>query len=345
MFAKPGFVSNRTGGSAVPGLDIPLVHEDPSQRIQGGLPGQHYHLSKELYQWLISDSQNQFYAEPIMTLGGEIITSLTGDIAMTFVNLPPVPVFDMVTGDNPVPVPTINNDFDPYWNSVVAQSKCIILDPVENGLVNEDQYNAAIDIAGAGIGIIEDSPFFRIFDHGALEIADKSDITPPFLMVTPSKNSGPFELSGEYTAEGWLFMEIGGADKLWIMCVGNKQPLSSQYGMIFDGTSKKLFHMKGSLYDIALPPEETILTTWDWTILNGVGQAFHYCFEKSRDLWMRFYIDGHFLGKFYEPHNQSWLNITAEGYGPVRITWGARRYAVDDGNFTPPSRDFPVGVA
>lgn len=80
MFARPRFAKQ----PSVPG--IPNIHNDPTQIIQGGVVDEHYHLSGNLYNYLINIAQKTAYSEPIMTKGGSIMTSLTGDIMMVLRN-------------------------------------------------------------------------------------------------------------------------------------------------------------------------------------------------------------------------------------------------------------------
>lgn len=73
MFFDPKFLkSGGTGGGADSGL---LIHEDPAQLIQGGKPGEHYHLDLAEYTAV----GEYIFLEPV-TAGDEIVFDSSGDI-------------------------------------------------------------------------------------------------------------------------------------------------------------------------------------------------------------------------------------------------------------------------
>lgn len=86
MFARPGFASRLIKGDArlLPLAGLPVIHELPSQNIQGGLPNEHYHLTLAelggLQEFLASGLEKPIY-EPVYA-NHEGVTSGDGDILM-----------------------------------------------------------------------------------------------------------------------------------------------------------------------------------------------------------------------------------------------------------------------
>lgn len=63
---------NKKGGS---GGTLPIIHEEVSQIIQGGVAGEHYHLTKT--EW----DRRLYYLEPMTSVvGPEIVFSKAGDV-------------------------------------------------------------------------------------------------------------------------------------------------------------------------------------------------------------------------------------------------------------------------
>ena len=79
MYAAPRYV--KVPSSSIDKALVGLIHENPLQQIQGGAPGEHYHLTAAQH------ARASFYAEPAMTISGEIITIRSGDIVMEFIPL------------------------------------------------------------------------------------------------------------------------------------------------------------------------------------------------------------------------------------------------------------------
>jgi len=79
-FFRPGFINNNS---------IPIIHEDDDQFIQGGLPGEHYHLSAAAHAALVEILTSKLSAaEPMTSLTGEIMLAKSGDIIVQGVKLP-----------------------------------------------------------------------------------------------------------------------------------------------------------------------------------------------------------------------------------------------------------------
>lgn len=84
MFGRPGFARDKGVGGSGDGL--PIVHELDSQAIQGGKPGEHYHLNQHLHDQLSLNGIQ--YSEPILTATSEFMFSeADGDIMMSLASL------------------------------------------------------------------------------------------------------------------------------------------------------------------------------------------------------------------------------------------------------------------
>ena len=67
--------------SKIPNLEARvLVHEDTEESIQGGIAGEHYHLSAAELAQALTPAINDIY-EPIM-IGGALVTTVAGDLLM-----------------------------------------------------------------------------------------------------------------------------------------------------------------------------------------------------------------------------------------------------------------------
>ncbi len=82
-FSDPRYARSKAGGlSKLPPQLQGLIHENPLQEIQGGAPGEHYHLTKKQHDYA------SYYFEPVMTITGDIVTVDSGDIVMSPVLIP-----------------------------------------------------------------------------------------------------------------------------------------------------------------------------------------------------------------------------------------------------------------
>lgn len=58
-----------------------LVHEDPDELIQGGLPGEHFHLNASQYSVINNNIHLKIY-EPVSNDTAEILFNDDGDVLM-----------------------------------------------------------------------------------------------------------------------------------------------------------------------------------------------------------------------------------------------------------------------
>jgi hypothetical protein len=84
-FFSPGYIApgNRAQQSST------IIHEDPTQNIQGGIAGQHYHMSLLAYQKAIAFFKAGYVNfEPCMSQIGDSMIARSGDM-MSFYKLVP----------------------------------------------------------------------------------------------------------------------------------------------------------------------------------------------------------------------------------------------------------------
>lgn len=74
MLGKPGFIHRQDKKITDPNA-VGNIHEAPAQLVQGGSPGQHYHLTAAQHLW----AQKQY--EPLM-IQGELVTLTSGDLLL-----------------------------------------------------------------------------------------------------------------------------------------------------------------------------------------------------------------------------------------------------------------------
>lgn len=78
MFARPGFQQSRKAD------DLPIIHEEADQNIQGGLPGEHYHLSSDLLVNLVRlVNTGGSYFHVVVSNTTELMHSISGDVMET----------------------------------------------------------------------------------------------------------------------------------------------------------------------------------------------------------------------------------------------------------------------
>lgn len=71
-FVSPGFIKSGAGGSS-----DTVVHETAEQNIQGGLPGEHFHLNQAEKTW-VEDMQITVF-EPLCSSEADTMFSSEGD--------------------------------------------------------------------------------------------------------------------------------------------------------------------------------------------------------------------------------------------------------------------------
>jgi hypothetical protein len=78
-FLSPGFLMGEGG-------DVPTIHEDSDQAIQGGTTGEHYHLTEDQHTWAETYSARPFRYEPVCSITGVTMHASVGkpgDILMS----------------------------------------------------------------------------------------------------------------------------------------------------------------------------------------------------------------------------------------------------------------------
>lgn len=86
MFARNRFQHTKSQGvlsadNPVPPEALPNIHEEPTQDIQGGAAGEHYHVTAAEGEYLTQQYNDPDIFEPIIVVG-EIILDGNGDIVM-----------------------------------------------------------------------------------------------------------------------------------------------------------------------------------------------------------------------------------------------------------------------
>jgi hypothetical protein len=76
MFHSPKFIKTKSGGGGI--VELPIIHEDVDQTIQGGSAGEHYHLNEEQHQW-VQDGM-QYVLEPLCSSEADTMYAADGDV-------------------------------------------------------------------------------------------------------------------------------------------------------------------------------------------------------------------------------------------------------------------------
>lgn len=84
MYARPGYAQRTPKAiSKVTFPVLPLIHEELTQDIQGGSPGEHFHLTAEQHAWVADNKANGILQyEPVAVNGELLFDEATGDVLM-----------------------------------------------------------------------------------------------------------------------------------------------------------------------------------------------------------------------------------------------------------------------
>lgn len=79
---RPSFIVKNSAGSSFTG-EFTIVHERPEELIQGGAPGEHYHLTALEYANLGTGGGSGKIYEPLMA-SGELVLDPSEDVMMAW---------------------------------------------------------------------------------------------------------------------------------------------------------------------------------------------------------------------------------------------------------------------
>jgi len=329
-----------------------LVHEDASQNIQGGLPGEHYHISAEMYAALIEQINNPSYSESITSIAGENIFVDSGDIltvlqktaSATPEDVPSVP--DIVSA--PVPTPAPLGPSDPLWNYVVSMTNMGMAAGVTT-IPALDKYSSLILINQGGATAA--SSEYTLFDLNLLSILDyifdfetfilSLDIAGREYSPTSTVPITPI-LRRDFCLESWISRRsVKGlhsfTDGFYLNTFVARTDGAPNYERLAVHISNAGVGKLG-LTPIdgvwSTVPGETAEFSAPWTMET----LYHFCIERV-DATITFYLDGVPLASIAPAHRHYWgaLNVHAHRWGPQRLTTVARY----KGPFTRPSAPFP----
>lgn len=330
MWFRPRFLHKLSSG---------LVHEDAKQQIQGGLPGEHYHLSAALYQHLINLAGNPVYSETILSDSGEGILTNSNDVIIVLVNStgqeigsdytpPPInpttPIGDVVTPPVVVPPPPLGN-YDPYYNNVL----CLMpLDEAVGVTVHEDwsQHNYRAGFAGANSAATAAKP---LFGKNTVEAWG----TGSFLYLGSRSTQPSSEIRGNFTVEIHTLFDANhfeGTSIPWMFAVGNS--LLKVHLNIDAGVAT--FAVARYSYDSTHPNE---IDTF--AFVPSDSHYYHLCIER-KDSLVQLKIDGVIKAEITFSGILNGMFCYADYYANLRVTTGICRY--DLLAITPPTAPYPV---
>jgi hypothetical protein len=319
--------------------NLPLIHELTSQNIQGGLPGEHYHLTAALYTRLIAlaSAGGTLVIEPAMSLTGEIMRFATGDIAMLttliqefdpVIGSPvpaPTPPPDVVTPPAPVPAPSPSSPSDPYWNQTVLLSWMELADASPNPLIGwhtEDQYASSIKpIAGAAV--LYGTNAVKVWGFNTSHHTVPPAALGDYKWVTGSPKQAGFAealLNADFTAEGWLYLQAAGLGLARFIIGSVTQGFEIKYDETAGGfTFSKITGgsaIPGSLHAGTM----------------AVNTPIYFCIERKAGVAYAS-LGGVVFDNASASFICSGMTLWSHGYGPMRVTKGVARY--NGANFTP----------
>ena len=343
MFFRPGFAHRSKN-------IVPNVHENPSQNIQGGLPGEHYHLSAALYSALIGLINNPIYSELVTSNSGELVTSNSGDTVTVFVNVTPgsstgaaidtsspvITVPDVVTP--PVQIPAPSPLHDPYWNQVVLAA--IVAKPLGSNqplvIGGIDIYHAltsgGVSWAGSTTGFGSNIPipgYNQSFSDGSsTPLLGVGTIDPAaafndqvFMSGTTLQYGQAAKFPSDFTVEQMVAIRTGALGYLLIM-LGTSV---NSYGIEYDETISQLttFTLRSGSRQ-----NEDVLP-----ISNPLARnTFHTIALSRTGMTVMLWLNGEKIKEITFaslPTLAANYVCSADIYGPVRITKGFGRYGPD----------------
>lgn len=358
---KAGFVSPINKGVG----DSGLIHELTAQKIQGGLPGEHYHVSRSLLEALIDLTRYHYILEalttptfaPVTTNAGELIYTAHREFTGNVIN-------DIVSPIVDVPPPPVGTD--PYWAFVTAMSwldlpagttpsmmvdGCGILyhAPTLDSFKSSVQWNGGLGNEQSPGGVISTAslPLFgrntmmhqsRVNGSGSGAYIDNGAI----IIIAGSgvcNKEGISGITGDFTFEQFYAMDSLGPNVSLSIGGGPGSPAamvtfyigqSGLQGNIPIFRIVKSIMPAGADYEVITPPNPPPLLTY-----------FHFCVERVGKT-LSVYLNGVLVGaatqdKVYPLGTTFWQR--ARYFGPYRLTQGIARYK---GPFTPPTSVFPT---
>ena len=345
MFFNPNFLARKTGNSSD-------IHNDSSQPIQGGVAGEHYHLSAALYQALINLINNPRSIESVVTNSSAAVYVDGGDIVTVSIAIPPAPspaggvtipstgIPDIVSPTNPVVVepefPSIPTD--PYWNNVV------LLAPLDGELFTTvyttyDKYAIAaksatppsedyvhMSFAGADSQHVNTLPRYgknTVKAAGAVGGSRGPYGTPAMF----SGRQGNF--IGDFTAEADLAFD---ATHLRLWAIGNSV-LNVHAEILADGTGK--FAIAYGSVDSTVAGESAAFV-FPWV----ADRYYHTCIERKGDR-IQLRIDSVLCAEIKHTGTYQQGFFYAAYFANFRITQAIARYNLSD--FVLPTAPYPRG--
>jgi len=346
VWFSPNFIRRRANS---------LIHEDASQAVQGGLPGEHYHISASLYQSLIQLVNNPTYSESITATGGESIFVNSGDIITVLQTataeditggVPSIP--DIVAV--PVATPAPLGPSDPLWNYVVSMTNMGMAVGVTT-VPALDNYSSLIQMNQTGAAA---SAAYKLFDLNLLAVQDYIFDFASFILSLDmagreySPNSivpvTPI-LRGDFCLESWVSRRSVKGDH----ALGNGfyfntfvartdgLPNYERLAVHIDNAGNGKIGITTTDAVWSTVPSETATFSAPWVMET----LYHVCLERV-DGTITLYIDGTPFASITPPARHYWgaLNVHAHRWGPQRITTVARY----KGSFTRPTAPFPQGL-
>ena len=341
MFSNPAFLARKTGNSED-------IHNDVSQPIQGGVAGEHYHLSAALYQALINLINNPRSLEPVINNSSETIYVNGGDIVTVAVAvppalspvggtaIPPTSIPDVVSPTNPINTepafPSLT--VDPYWNNVV------VLAPLDEPLfsyiyTNYSKYAVAartvwppsnnytqLSIAGADSPIVNTLPRFG-------KNTAQADATNAFLYFPGGTSYLP---NGTFIGDFTVECDLAFGNMYPLFAVGNSI-YWAQVSITTSGNGKFVVGYNAIDSNIV---GESALFVYPWV----ANTYYHFCIER-KGIRTQFRINGVLMGEIACSGKLSGAYAYADYYANVRATQAIARYNLS--NFVPPSAPYPRG--
>ena len=313
MFHRPNYI----GGSPRVGT---VIHESPDQLIQGGIPGEHYHISGPLYQFLIDQTINRYIDEVVMTVTDELVTLGNGELVFVRVLLPNISVPDMVSPANPTSFPPSDSNLDPYWDNVISSCPLDLATGTTGSYSDTSQYGNAVFFAGSNS---PGSALKQLFLKNTVQAFNDST----FLGLTgyaSIPNSAYF--TGNFTVEAHLLTTT----KFPRFSVGNS--VLAVVAEIDDvaGAGRLAVYSNSYITAISAP----------FTYPYSVDSYRHWVIErKGSDVQLK--INGVIIAAISHLANLNGVSIYSNYFANFRVTKNIARYNMLA--ITPPVAPYPIG--
>jgi hypothetical protein len=251
---------------------VGIIHELAAQQIQGGLPGEHYHVSRALLEALINLTRYHYILEALTSPSLEFITLMDGEVLyLAHKELTGIFISDPIGPANPIPLPE---------------------DPADISIVGKNPYFANMMIVGSTDNKITIAKSIRYYEGGPAPTYNNNNYIVFTKYYESGDNGNTWISLGSNTGQLDATISILPLNALsvnGVYCVidyQNKKVWRGADGIIAKevtgafGTDRPIwFGCSNSRFVVITAPYNTVYTSTDGLIWTNKGAASGLPFE------------------------------------------------------------------